>query len=56
MDRRAVERAVRLAGLSLPDGVEYEIVGQDPILPSPHYLGNGAAAAQLLTDVAANEL
>jgi hypothetical protein len=34
MDRRAVERAVRLAGLSLPDGVEYEIVGQDPILPS----------------------
>ena len=38
-----VERAVRMGGLELPGGVNFEVVGQDPILASPHYLGNGAA-------------
>src|SRR5947207_12036671 len=45
-----------MAGLALPEGVDVAIDGQDPILPSPHYLGNGAAVARLLTGVAAHEL
>ena len=56
MDRTAVEQAVRLAGLELPTDVEYEVVGEDPILRSPHHLGNGAAVARLLTGVAAGEM
>ena len=37
-----VERAVRKGGLELPGGgVKFAVVGQDPILASPHYLGNG---------------
>jgi crotonobetainyl-CoA:carnitine CoA-transferase CaiB-like acyl-CoA transferase len=56
MERADVERAVQLAGLELPADTDYEILGQDPILPSPHYLGTGAAVARLLTGVAASEL
>ena len=41
-----VERAVRMGGLELPGGVKFAVVGQDPILASPHYLGNGAAVAR----------
>ena len=51
-----VERAVRMGGLELPSGVKFVVVGQDPILASPHYLGNGAAVTRLLTGLAANEL
>jgi crotonobetainyl-CoA:carnitine CoA-transferase CaiB-like acyl-CoA transferase len=51
-----VERAVRMGGLELPGGVKFAVVGQDPILASPHYLGNGAAVTRLLTGLAANEL
>jgi hypothetical protein len=56
MERMAVERAVQLAGLELPADADFEILGQDPILPSPHYLGTGAAVARLLTGLAASEL
>ena len=56
MDRSEVEQAVKLAGLELPDGVDWHVAGRDPILPSPHHLGNGAAVVRLLTGVAANEL
>ncbi len=56
MERFEIERAVKLAGLDLPNDVDYHIVGQDPILPSPHYLGNGSAVVRLLTGLAANEL
>ena len=56
MERFDIERAIKLAGLDLPSGVDYHIVGQDPILPSPHYLGNGGAVVRLLTGLAANEL
>jgi hypothetical protein len=56
MDRTAVEQAVRLAGLELAADVDYEVVGADPILRSPHHLGNGAAVARLLTGVAAGEM
>ena len=56
MDRADVERAVKLAGLSLPAEADFEVTGDEPILPSPHYLGTGAAAARVLTGVAAAEL
>ena len=44
MERADVERAVQLAGLELPADADYQILGQDPILTSPHYLGTGAAS------------
>lgn len=56
MERLDVERALQLAGLELPADIDFHIVGQDPILPSPHYLGNGAAVVRLLTGMAAGEL
>jgi hypothetical protein len=56
LEPSAVEHAVRLAGLELPRGLDYEVIGEDPILRSPHYLGNGAAVARLLTGVAAGEM
>src|SRR5580692_7890081 len=56
MERFEVERAVKLAGLELPGAADWQIIGQDPILPSPHYLGNGAAVSRLLTGLAASEL
>ena len=56
MERAAVERAVRLAGLELPADADYEITGCDPILASPHHLGEGAAVARLLTGLAASRL
>ena len=51
-----VERAVALAGLELPAGADYEVLGGDPLLASPHHLGDGAAVARLLTGLAAAEL
>jgi len=56
MDHADVERAVTLAGLSLPAGADFEVSGDEPILASPHYLGTGAAAARLLTGLAAADL
>ncbi len=56
MERSDIERAVKLAGLTLPNSVHYEVVGREPILPSPHYLGTGAAVVRLLTGLAAGEL
>ncbi len=56
MERFEIERAVKLAGVELPTDVDYHIVGQDPIVASPHYLGNGAAVVRLLTGLAANDL
>jgi crotonobetainyl-CoA:carnitine CoA-transferase CaiB-like acyl-CoA transferase len=56
VERFEIERAVKLAGLELPNDVDYHIVGQDPIVASPHYLGNGSAVVRLLTGLAANEL
>jgi hypothetical protein len=56
MDSSAVDRALALAGLSLPADLDYEIIGNDPVLRSPHRLGEGAAVARLLTGVGANEL
>ncbi|MBV9322796.1 MAG: CoA transferase [Chloroflexi bacterium] len=56
MERSDIEHAVKLAGLELSDEVDCHVVGQDPILASPHHLGNGAAVVRLLTGAAASEL
>jgi hypothetical protein len=56
MERAVIERAIGLAGLEVPDGLDYEVVGEEPILASPHYLGTGAAVARLLTGVGASEM
>jgi crotonobetainyl-CoA:carnitine CoA-transferase CaiB-like acyl-CoA transferase len=56
MERFEIERAVKLGGVELPNDVDYHVVGQDPIVASPHYLGNGSAVVRLLTGLAANEL
>lgn len=48
--------AVEQAGLPAPDLTDAEIVGHDPVLRSPHHLGEGAAVARLLTGLAARDL
>jgi crotonobetainyl-CoA:carnitine CoA-transferase CaiB-like acyl-CoA transferase len=53
----AIRSAIALAGLDLPDpDAEFAIDGQEPLLRSPHHLGEGAAVARLLTGLAAAEL
>ena len=56
MERETIERAVRLGGLALPDDLEFEVAGAEPVLPSPHYLASATAAARILTGAGANEL
>ena len=56
MERAAICAAVELAGLTLPDDADVTIEGSDPILPSPHHLGEGSAVARVLTGVAAADL
>lgn len=56
MQRSTIEQAVRLGGLELPEGVDIEVTGEEPVLASPHYLATGAAAARVLTGVGASEL
>src|SRR4051794_37194102 len=57
MDQDAIRGAIALAGLDLPDAdAEFAIDGGDPLLRSPHHLGEGAAVARLLTGLAAAEL
>ncbi|SRR5579875_12755 len=56
MQRATIERAVRLAGLELPGDADFEVTGDEPVLPSPHYLATGAACARVLTGLAAAEL
>lgn len=56
MDRQRIEEALRLGGLDLPEAVELTVTGSEPVLPSPHHLATGAAAARVLTGLAANEL
>ena len=57
MNADAVRAAIALAGLDLPDPeAEVAIDGNDPVLRSPHHLGEGAAVVRLLTGLAAAEL
>jgi hypothetical protein len=56
MERFVVERAIELAGLGFTGDAGYSVDGDEPVLPSPHYLATGAAVARLLTGIGANEL
>ncbi len=56
MERADIERALTLAGLELSADANVRVIGEDPILPSPHYLGTGAAVMRLLTGLGATEL
>jgi crotonobetainyl-CoA:carnitine CoA-transferase CaiB-like acyl-CoA transferase len=56
VENAAIRAAVELAGLKLPDDADVEISGVDPVLPSPHHLGEGAAVARALTGIAAADL
>jgi crotonobetainyl-CoA:carnitine CoA-transferase CaiB-like acyl-CoA transferase len=56
VDREDVERAVKLAGLELPASAEFEVLGTEPVLPSPHRLATGVATARVLTGLAASGL
>lgn len=51
-----VTRAVSAAGLTLPTHVEFELVGDEPVLASPHRLATAAGVARLLTGCAAAQL
>ena len=48
MERPAIERAARLAGLELHAGADVQIAGADPIFAAPFHLGEGAATALAL--------
>jgi crotonobetainyl-CoA:carnitine CoA-transferase CaiB-like acyl-CoA transferase len=53
----AIRTAIALAGLEPPDAdADFAIDGDDPVLRSPHHLGEGAAIVRLLTGLAAAEL
>jgi crotonobetainyl-CoA:carnitine CoA-transferase CaiB-like acyl-CoA transferase len=56
VERKDVERAVRLAGLELPAEADFEVLGDEPVLPSPHRLATGVATARVLTGLAAADL
>lgn len=56
MERAAIHEAVRLAKLELPADAEIEVVGNDPVLPSPFRLGEGAAVAHGLVGIAASDI
>lgn len=55
MRREAILRAIELGGLPAPEG-DFEVSGEDPVLASPHRLGEGAAVARLLTGLAADRM
>lgn len=56
MERAAIERAAKLAGLELDPQTDVQIDGCDPILESPFHLGEGAAVALALVGQEANRL
>lgn len=56
MERRAIERAAELAGLKLAPETEITIHGDDPVLPSPFHLGEGAATALALVGQEADRI
>ncbi len=56
MQRAAMERAARLGGLELAPETDLTIEGDDPVLPSPFHLGEGAAVALGLVGQEANRI
>lgn len=56
MERSAIEKAARLAGLELDPQTGITIEGIDPVLPSPFHLGEGAATALALVGQEADRI
>lgn len=56
MKRSAIEQAAKLAGLELAPDTDVTIDGDDPVLPTPFHLGEGAAVALALVGQEANRL
>ncbi len=56
MNRATIEKAAALAGLALDPATDITIEGDDPVLPSPFHLGEGAATALTLVGQASNAL
>lgn len=56
MERPAIERAAELAGLKLAPETDITINGNDPVLPSPFHLGEGAATALALVGQEADRI
>jgi hypothetical protein len=56
VERSAIEKATRLAGLELSPETDVSITGCDPVLPSPFHLGEGAATALALVGQEADRL
>ncbi|MCL4232736.1 MAG: CoA transferase [Dehalococcoidia bacterium] len=56
MDRTQLERAARLAGLELAPATAVTVNGNDPVLPTPFHLGEGAATALALVGQEADRI
>lgn len=56
MDRQAIERAARIAGLAVDADLDISIDGADPVLPTPFHLGEGAAVALALVGQEADRI
>ena len=56
MKRSAIEKAATLAGLELAPETDVTIEGDDPVLPSPFHLGEGAATALALVGQEADRI
>ncbi len=56
MQRSAIERAAKLAGLELATTTDVTIEGDDPVLASPFHLGEGAATALALVGQEADRI
>jgi crotonobetainyl-CoA:carnitine CoA-transferase CaiB-like acyl-CoA transferase len=56
MERAAMERAARLAGLELASDTDLTIEGDDPVLESPFHLAEGASVALGLVGQEANRI
>ncbi|MGE5594740.1 MAG: CoA transferase [Hyphomicrobiales bacterium] len=56
MERSAIERAAKLAGLELAPETDITIDGEDPVLESPFHLGEGAATVLALVGQEADRI
>ena len=56
MRRGAIEQAATLAGLELAADTDVTVEGDDPVLPTPFHLGEGASTALALVGQEANRI
>jgi len=56
MERERIAQYARLAGLELGNDTQVEVTGDDPVLPSPFHLGEGAATALALVGQEASRI